>query len=80
MLSPLLLLIAILIKFDSKGPVIYKSKRVGTGGQLFTFLKFRTMYTHLSVGYGGKDAEELYKSSSTLKQSTREGVLAKIDE
>jgi exopolysaccharide biosynthesis polyprenyl glycosylphosphotransferase len=35
--------IAILIKFSSKGPVIYKSKRVGLHGRLFTFYKFRTM-------------------------------------
>ncbi len=78
-LSPLLLLIAILIKLDSKGPVIYKSKRVGTGGQLFTFLKFRTMYTHLSVGYGGKEAEDLYKKLINSEANTREGVLAKIE-
>ncbi len=39
LLSPILLAIAIAIKLDSKGPVIYKSKRVGTGGQLFTFFE-----------------------------------------
>jgi lipopolysaccharide/colanic/teichoic acid biosynthesis glycosyltransferase len=42
-LSPILLLTAILIKFDSKGPVIYKSKRVGTGYKIFDFYKFRSM-------------------------------------
>ena len=78
-LSPLLLMIAIAIKLDSKGPVIYKSKRVGTGGQLFTFLKFRTMYTHLSVGYGGKEAEDLYKKLINSDANTREGVLPKIE-
>jgi len=40
-LSPILLLVAILIKLDSKGPVIYKSKRVGTGYRIFDFYKFR---------------------------------------
>lgn len=43
-LSPLLLLLAILIKLDSKGPVFYKSKRVGAGYQNFDFWKFRSMY------------------------------------
>jgi lipopolysaccharide/colanic/teichoic acid biosynthesis glycosyltransferase len=42
-LSPVLLVIAILIKLDSKGPVIYKSKRVGTGYKIFDFYKFRSM-------------------------------------
>jgi lipopolysaccharide/colanic/teichoic acid biosynthesis glycosyltransferase len=42
-LSPVLLLVALAIKLDSKGPVIYKSKRVGTGYKIFEFYKFRTM-------------------------------------
>ena len=42
-LSPFLLLIAAIIRLDSKGPVIYKSKRVGTGYKIFNFYKFRTM-------------------------------------
>jgi lipopolysaccharide/colanic/teichoic acid biosynthesis glycosyltransferase len=44
LVSPFMLLIAIAIKIESKGPVIYKSKRVGTGYDTFDFLKFRTMY------------------------------------
>jgi lipopolysaccharide/colanic/teichoic acid biosynthesis glycosyltransferase len=42
-LSPLLLLIAVLIKLDSPGPVFYKGLRVGLGGHLFKMFKFRTM-------------------------------------
>lgn len=42
-LSPLILLIAICIKLESKGPVFYKSLRAGTGYKVFTFFKFRTM-------------------------------------
>ncbi len=45
LLSPLMILVAIAIKLESKGPVIYKSKRVGTGYKIFDFLKFRSMYT-----------------------------------
>lgn len=40
---PLLLLIALLIKLNSKGPVLYKSKRAGTGYKIFDFYKFRSM-------------------------------------
>jgi lipopolysaccharide/colanic/teichoic acid biosynthesis glycosyltransferase len=45
MISPLFLVIAILIKLDSKGPVFYISKRAGTGYKVFNFYKFRTMKT-----------------------------------
>jgi hypothetical protein len=41
--SPLLLIVSILIKLTSKGPVFYRSRRVGRGGRYFVFLKFRTM-------------------------------------
>ena len=42
-LSPLWLIVALLIKLDSKGPVFYKQERVGMDGRLFLFYKFRTM-------------------------------------
>ena len=43
-LSPVLLAIAILIKLDSKGPVLFKQKRVAKNKEHFQILKFRTMY------------------------------------
>jgi len=42
--SPLMLLIALAIKLDSPGPVLFKQIRVGKGGQEFVFYKFRSMY------------------------------------
>ncbi|MFM2311631.1 MAG: hypothetical protein RLZZ04_907 [Cyanobacteriota bacterium] len=42
-LSPLMLLVALLIKIDTPGPVFYCQWRVGTRGQLFKIYKFRTM-------------------------------------
>lgn len=45
-LSPLLIGTAIAIRLESKGPIIYRSKRVGTNYQVFDFLKFRSMYTN----------------------------------
>lgn len=44
-LSPLLLLIAVLIKLTSKGSVLYISERAGKGFNVFNFYKFRTMIT-----------------------------------
>jgi lipopolysaccharide/colanic/teichoic acid biosynthesis glycosyltransferase len=49
-LSPLLLVIALVIKMESKGPVFYISKRAGNGYKIFNFYKFRSMRT-------GADAE-----------------------
>ncbi len=55
--SPLFLVISIWIKLDSPGKVMYAAPRAGKDRD-FTFLKFRTMYSHLSVGagYGGEEA------------------------
>jgi len=43
-LSPVFIITAIAIRLESKGPVIFKSKRVGTNYTVFNFLKFRSMY------------------------------------
>lgn len=44
-LSPIFLIIAIIIKADSKGPIFFKQKRITKGKKEFWILKFRTMYT-----------------------------------
>jgi lipopolysaccharide/colanic/teichoic acid biosynthesis glycosyltransferase len=42
-LAPLMLLIALLVKLDSPGPVLFRSARIGRNGERFGMLKFRTM-------------------------------------
>ena len=44
-LAPFFIIIAILIRIDSKGPIIYRQKRVGKGNKDFYLNKFRTMVT-----------------------------------
>ncbi|MGI9065421.1 MAG: sugar transferase [Pyrinomonadaceae bacterium] len=44
LLSPFWLLIALLVRFDSKGPVFYAQERVGMDGRIFLVYKFRTMH------------------------------------
>src|SRR6266853_6453444 len=48
--SPLWLLIALLVKLDSRGPVFYRQERVGMDGRVFLFYKFRTMHTDTDDG------------------------------
>ena len=60
MLSWLLLILALLVKITSKGPVIYTSKRVGKDGKLFKFYKFRSM----RVG-ADKELEQLLAQNET---------------
>jgi lipopolysaccharide/colanic/teichoic acid biosynthesis glycosyltransferase len=77
---PVLIVIAIAIKLDSPGPVFFIQKRVGKNSRLFTFIKFRSMYTHLSTWekYGGKDAEKLYKDLIQSDANVRGNILPKI--
>jgi len=44
LLSPLLIIVAVVIKLTSKGPILFKQQRLGQYGVRFTFLKFRSMY------------------------------------
>ena len=44
-LSPIFIITAIAIRLESPGPILFKSKRVGTNYTIFDFLKFRSMYT-----------------------------------
>ena len=62
-LTPLFILVAILIKLESKGGVIYKSKRVGAGYKIFDFYKFRSMRS---------DADQMIASIAELNQYSNE--------
>lgn len=44
-LSPVLLIVSLLVKLTSRGPIVYSQTRVGQDGELFTIYKFRTMRT-----------------------------------
>jgi lipopolysaccharide/colanic/teichoic acid biosynthesis glycosyltransferase len=44
LLSPLFLLVALMVKFDSRGPILFKQKRIGQNFRPFLIYKFRTMH------------------------------------
>ena len=58
--SPLFLLLAILIKLDSKGPALFRQERVGLNGRRFPMVKFRTMYSDTpAYAYSPKEPDDL---------------------
>lgn len=59
LLAPLLLVTALVVKFTSPGPIIFKQVRAGHGGKPFTIYKFRSMYI---------DAEERRKEIEDLNE------------
>lgn len=62
-LTPLFIIIAILIRLESKGDVVYRSKRVGAGYRIFDFYKFRSMRS---------DADQMITSIAGLNQYSSE--------
>jgi lipopolysaccharide/colanic/teichoic acid biosynthesis glycosyltransferase len=72
LLSPWFILIAILIKLESKGPIFYVAKRAGSGYRIFNFIKFRTMRV------GAADELKQLAHLNQYNGSSRNGVFYKI--
>jgi lipopolysaccharide/colanic/teichoic acid biosynthesis glycosyltransferase len=62
LLSPLLLLIAVLVKLSSPGPVLFRQLRVGQSAKPFTMLKFRTMKANAEHALHQKFVTDFIKS------------------
>ena len=74
-LLPVFLIIVLAIRLESKGKVYYTSPRVGTGYQIFGFIKFRSMYTNAD-----KRVDELMKKNQYSKQQDEEQVVEQPNE
>ena len=68
LLAPVLAMVALLVRVDSKGPILFRQQRRGLGGRTFSCLKFRTMVI---------DAEQRLADLEARNESSR-GVLFKI--
>ncbi|MBP7496883.1 MAG: sugar transferase [Bacteroidales bacterium] len=71
LLFPVFIIVSLIIKFDSKGTVIYKQKRVGKKGRFFFIFKFRTMFTDadkLSLLTSGNNDRRITKSGYFLRK------------
>jgi Undecaprenyl-phosphate galactose phosphotransferase WbaP len=62
-LSPVFLVLSIVVKASSKGPVLFRQKRIGRGRRMFDCLKFRTMYTDAE-----QRLEEMLASDAALRE------------
>jgi len=72
--SPLMLLVALIVKLDSPGPVIFRQTRVGRNGRLFTFYKFRTLCANARELY-----PEMYNYSYTQEEFQRLRIKREAD-
>ena len=76
LLFPLLLTVSILIKIDSRGPVIFRQKRIGRNGKVFEIYKFRSMCVGAektgSGVYSGKGDARVTRIGKILRATSRD--------
>lgn len=79
-LSPLLIITAIAIRLESKGTIIYKSKRVGSNYQIFDFLKFRSMYTNADKHLKDFNSLNQYQAEEEVNEDIIWGEMSELPE
>ena len=75
--SPLWIMIGVLIRLDSKGPIVFKQKRVGKDGKKFVIYKFRTMKADVekqALAPQNKDDKRITKIGKFLRKSSLDEV------
>jgi lipopolysaccharide/colanic/teichoic acid biosynthesis glycosyltransferase len=78
LLSPLLLLIAVAIKVTSRGPILFRQKRLGQYGNSFTFLKFRSMCAKADQTIHETYVKQFISSSAGTGEGGRNGEIYKL--
>ena len=70
--SPLFIIVPLIIKVVSRGPVFFEQVRVGQGGKEFTFIKFRTMHVNTDTAVHEDHLSELIKSDKPMTKLDRQ--------
>lgn len=78
LLLPFLLVIAAAVKLTSRGPLLFKQKRLGQYGKSFTFLKFRTMYVGADQAIHEAYVKEFISASKGDRKSGKSDEIYKI--
>jgi lipopolysaccharide/colanic/teichoic acid biosynthesis glycosyltransferase len=73
-LSPVLLIIAASVKLTSRGPILFRQKRIGEHGTPFTFLKFRSMYVNNDASEHQEYVRQLIAGQAEKKSATGSGT------
>ena len=74
-ISPLLFVVALLVKLESPGPILYRQPRIGENGRLFTMLKFRSMRADTDFGLHKAHVTRLITENLSLDQRENQGTL-----
>lgn len=79
LLSPVMIVVALAVVLESRGPIIYRNERIGQGGRKFSLLKFRSMLAHLSTGpQFGDPAAALAYEQQLIRESGGDSPVYKI--
>jgi exopolysaccharide biosynthesis polyprenyl glycosylphosphotransferase len=78
LLSPLFIVIAVVIKLTSKGPIFFRQQRLGQYGVPFTFLKFRSMYFQSDAKVHRDYVRQLISGNEDRQQPESNGGVYKI--
>ena len=62
--SPVLAVVAVAVKVESRGPVLFRQERLGLGGRPFTLYKFRTMFSSAEQGWHREHVRELIRGDA----------------
>jgi lipopolysaccharide/colanic/teichoic acid biosynthesis glycosyltransferase len=78
-LSPILILTALAIRIESPGPIIFRSKRVGSNYTIFDFLKFRSMYVNSEQKLNELADQNQYKANEEGSGPTKAKAFSEAD-
>jgi lipopolysaccharide/colanic/teichoic acid biosynthesis glycosyltransferase len=82
LLWPVMLLMAVAIYIEDPGPVLFRQRRLGLGGEEFTMLKFRTMKQnseHTGSGvYSGKDDPRVLKTGKVFRAASLDELIQAV--